>query len=65
MTCGPSGRCLPAASSATRACSTCSKSPRFFKRESPGRLQIEICGGGEALEELKRAIADQGLAEDV
>ena len=36
-----------------------------FKRESPGRLQIEICGGGEALEELKRAIADRGLADDV
>ncbi|HEX4073018.1 MAG TPA: glycosyltransferase family 4 protein [Planctomycetaceae bacterium] len=36
-----------------------------FKRESPGRLQIEICGGGEALEELKRAIAERGLADDV
>jgi glycogen(starch) synthase len=36
-----------------------------FKRESPGRLRIEICGGGDAFDELKRAITDQGLTDDV
>jgi glycogen(starch) synthase len=36
-----------------------------FKRESPGRLRIDICGGGDAFDELKQAIADRGLTEDV
>ena len=36
-----------------------------FQRESPGLLQIEICGGGEALAELNRTIAERGLAEHV
>ncbi len=38
---------------------------KSFKRESPGRVRFEICGGGDALEELTKAIADQGLGDDV
>jgi glycogen(starch) synthase len=36
-----------------------------FKRNSPGQLRIDICGGGDAFDELKQAIADRGLAESV
>ncbi len=36
-----------------------------FKSKSPGQLRIDICGGGDAFDELKQAIADRGLIEDV
>ena len=36
-----------------------------LKRESPGRLRIDICGGGDAFDELKQAITNRGLTEEV
>lgn len=36
-----------------------------FKREAPGQLQIDVCGGGDAFDELRQAIWDRGLTEDI
>lgn len=36
-----------------------------LKRAAPGQLRLEICGGGESLEELRKTIADEGLETDV
>jgi glycogen(starch) synthase len=36
-----------------------------FKSKSPGQLRIDICGGGDAFDELKQAVTDRGLTEDV
>jgi glycogen synthase len=36
-----------------------------FKSKSPGQLRIAICGGGDAFDELKQAIANRGLTDDV
>jgi glycogen(starch) synthase len=38
---------------------------RCFKQEAPGQLQIEVCGGGDALDELTKEIAAQGLGDDI